>query len=457
MSILLVVLVLLNTYPVWLLQQFIFTNKNSSLSAAANLISGQLNQIDPSTERIVRAVEQLEGSITAADRLVVCNTEGYILYDNAVADNRVGKILVDGDVVSALDGQDVFRCVFRNGVFVSAMTTPIITHGETFGVLYLAQNDLSQGNMLLDLQYNLFLVSVAIFLVGMLFSLFISVALTRRVSGILHGIGMFYEGNYDYAVPERGQDELAEVAGHLNKLAGILKKTEALRQQFVSNASHELKTPLAAVRLLTDSILQTPDMPLETIREFVADIGDETERLSRMTEKLMVLSRLEAQPGQDHRMNPVPAIEKAAHMLQPLAKAADVSLSCETSGDCVIMGNEDDLYQILYNLMDNAVKYNIPGGSVLICCFQRDRTVYITVNDTGVGISEAHLPQIFDRFYRVDKARSRLSGGAGLGLSIVAHTVERMGGKVSAESTTGKGSRFTLAFPALPPEEKEEP
>ena len=136
-------------------------------------------------------------------------------------------------------------------------------------------------------------------------------------------------------------------------------------------------------------------------------------------------------------------------MLKPLAENAEVSIRCELSEHCSMTGNYDDLYAVIFNLIENAIKYNRPGGTVRVLCFARDVYLQIIVDDTGTGIPEEDLPKIFDRFYRVDKARSREAGGTGLGLSIASQTVKRMGGTIEVESVLGKGTRFTLSFPVV--------
>ncbi len=380
-------------------------------------------------------------------RTVVCDYTGLAVYDSLSAGAVVGRYALIPELTGALMAGDIFRSVYKDAAFDSRYAMPIFSRGAVAGALYLGQYDSPQGLILAGLQSNMLTASVIIFFAVLVFSLFISMALSRRISGILRGIRAAHGGNYDYTLPVRGRDELTEVSGQLNRLFSLLQKTEGLRQQFVSNASHELRTPLAAVRLLADSILGTPDMPVETVREFVADIGEETDRLSRMTEKLMLLSRLDTQPAAAAVTDTAPVIERAARMLEPLARDAGVEIRCELSKSCLIDGGEDDLYQILFNLMDNAIKYNKRGGSVRVLSFCRDADVHIVVADTGSGIPKQDLPFIFDRFYRVDKARSRAAGGAGLGLSIVAQTAARIGGTVKAESVPGEGSRFTLLFP----------
>ena len=445
--ILVVMLVLLNTYPVWVSRGFMYSNTRDTMMARAADLTAPLSGLESLTaESVARVMAVLDNQTQY--RTVVVDSQGLVVYDNLTAGAVIGRYALAAELADALSGMDVFRSRYKDAAFDSRFAMPVYARGVVTGALYLGRYDADQGGVLSDLQSNLFAVSTVIFAVVVLFSVFIALALTRRISVILRGIRAAYGGDYAYTLPVRGRDELAEVAERLNQLFSILRKTDRLRQQFVSDASHELKTPLAAVRLLTDSILETPDMPAETVREFVADIGAETERLSRMTEKLMLLSRLDTgKPEQAGVTDPAGVARRVARMLKPLAKGAGVDLRCELAEGCAIEGEEDGLYQILFNLVDNAIKYNKPDGSVRVFVFRRGAEVHIVVTDTGAGIPGEELPLIFGRFYRVDKARSREAGGAGLGLSIAAETTARMGGSIAAESEAGKGSRFTVKFP----------
>ena len=238
-----------------------------------------------------------------------------------------------------------------------------------------------------------------------------------------------------------------------------LQTAEEVRRRFVADASHELKAPLASIRLLTDSILQNDGIDPETVQEFVSDIGEEAERLTRITEKLLALTRLDN--GRAVALVPVDVgkvAEKVERMLSPLARAVNVTLELHLEPGCLILATEDDIYQVAFNLMENAVKYNLPGGRVMVTLTltgpQLD-SVLLRIEDTGVGIPEQDLPKIFDRFYRVDKARSRAAGGTGLGLSIVRDTVRQHGGSVSVRRREPEpGSCFEVRFPRW--QQKEE-
>jgi signal transduction histidine kinase len=399
---------LLNTYPMWVSQNFMFDHTREAMAERAANMNKHLSDMGSLTsERVARVMAVLDNQ--PQYRVVVTDSHGLVIYDNLTAGAVEGKYVLAVEVADALAGQNVFRSVYRHGrrnaAFDSRFAMPIIFDGDVTGALYLGRLDTEQGGLLSGLHANLLTVSILIFAVVVIFSAVVAVALTRRISVILRGIRAAYGGDYAYELPVRGGDELAEVSGRLNQLFAILRKTEELRQRFVSDASHELKTPLAAVRLLTDSILETPDMPAATVREFVSDIGAETDRLSHMTEKLMQLSRMETRAPEQTVIDPAAAVRRVSRMLKPLAKGAGVTIRSELSEYCRILGTEDDLVHVIYNLMDNSIKYTAPGGEVQVCLFCRQGEVLLVVSDTGVGIPEDELPRIFDRFYRVDKAR----------------------------------------------------
>ena len=217
----------------------------------------------------------------------------------------------------------------------------------------------------------------------------------------------------------------------------------------MSDASHELKTPLASIKLLADSILQY-DMDLETVREFVGDIGDEAERLNRMTAKLLSLTRAEDAASQESEIiYMAPTVRRVARMLKQNALQSKVSFQLDLDSDTPILILEDDLYQIVFNLMENGIKYNQPGGILSVRLYREEDNAVLQVSDTGAGIPEDALSHIFERFYRVDKARSRATGGSGLGLSIVRTIVQRNRGGIQVYSVLGQGSTFTVTFPAF--------
>ena len=224
----------------------------------------------------------------------------------------------------------------------------------------------------------------------------------------------------------------------------------ARSQQAISES--ELKYG-AYCRAIAHSILQSREIDAETVKEFVEDIGNEAERLARTTEKLLNLTRLDNKIVFKKQIVDVRKVIKSTlRMLEPIADNYEVTLTRELQEGCTVFATDDDVYQVIMNLVENAIKYNLPGGNVHIVLERTEEDVKLLVEDTGIGIPEADLPNIFDRFYRVDKARSRATGGSGLGLSIVKTTVEEHGGTITVQRREQGGTRFEVHFKYSPPE-----
>ncbi len=230
-----------------------------------------------------------------------------------------------------------------------------------------------------------------------------------------------------------------------------LERLERIRKDFVANVSHELRTPLTAIRGYAETLLEGALEDQENNRRFLEIIKAHSIRLNNIASDLLTLSDLES--GKP-RPEPEPvsvrgALESAKRTVESEARLRGVTVHCGHVEDAQVLGDRLQFEQALVNLLDNAVKFNRPSGEVLIEVTRAgDERVKITMTDTGIGIPHDDLPRIFERFYRVDKARSREVGGTGLGLSIVKHIVERANGTVSVESQLGKGSTFTVMLPA---------
>ncbi len=449
MAVIVLILVVLNTYPVLVSQRFVYQSKQSSMSTQALLIASTLAGLDTlTTETVASIMGTLEDQ--GSTRLMITNKAGVVVYDTSIYDPTVGQYALFQELYDALQGNDVFRARFAQRAFQSKVAVPVYGLSGITGAVYIVEVDAAQASLLLRFQSDIANLSIGVATVVMLISIVVSSALTRRVAELLRAIRKIREGEYDHVVPVHGKDELAELAAAFNELTQRLETTERLRRQFVSDASHELKTPLTSIRLLTDSILLVEDMPLPDVREFVGDIGMEIDRLTRLAEKLLSLTKLDARvPQKLQSMDVAPVLQRVKHMLVPLAEQAQVSIRCELAAGCIVSAQPDDMYQIFFNVMENAIKYNHPNGEVNIYLFAQEDTVCIHVDDTGVGIPEEELPRLFDRFYRVDKARAREAGGAGLGLSIVHHMVTQNKGRILFKSKIDEGTRVTLQFPLV--------
>jgi two-component system, OmpR family, phosphate regulon sensor histidine kinase PhoR len=232
-----------------------------------------------------------------------------------------------------------------------------------------------------------------------------------------------------------------------------IERLERVRRDFVANVSHELRTPLTAIRGYAEALLEGALEDAAHSRNFVEVILAHSKRLGNITSDLLILSGLESsrEPADSEPVNLRAVAEGALRTVEAEARSRGVTLKAGRLEDVEVIGSRLRLEQAILNLVDNAVKFNQAGGEVLVESGPAiDNRAFVSVADTGIGISSEHLSRIFERFYRVDKARSREVGGTGLGLSIVKHIVERMGGTVQVESRLGTGSTFTLLLPTLP-------
>ena len=458
-----VVLVLLNTYPVLASQDLLFASKQDSLKSQAAVIASALMELESlSSDQVARVMNMLDSM--GLRRILVTDPAGLVLYDSTrqpeeepppdEEDAVEYRYALYQEVVSALRGNDVTYSRYSNRTFVSTAAIPILYRGMVIGSIYILEVDEVQGALLYSLQQNLRTISLVIALVTLIMSTFFSKMLTARIAALLRAIRVVGEGEYGHRLRPAGRDELAQLAGEFNSLTDRLQTTEEVRRRFVSDASHELKTPLASIRLLADSILQTDGMDPVTVRDFVTDIGSEADRLTRITEHLLALTRLDSLPaGEAWAVDVSQVTERITALLQPVADAAGVSVETQLKPDCTVLCTEDDFSQICFNLVENAIKYNYSGGKVFVSVYRDGDQVLLEVGDTGVGIPEEDMPKVFNRFYRVDKARSRAAGGTGLGLSIVRDTARRHGGWVTVRPRVPEGSLFTVGFPRYVPEQ----
>lgn len=450
----LAVLSFLNVYSSKTSQKVFYQSKQTSMQEKAQLVASSIADLDILTADSVSQVVQSMDNLNVT-RLIVTNAAGSLLYDTLGEKADSTLYCLYPEIVQALRGNDVFTWNYHDGMMVSRAATPITAPDAIAGCVYMLEYDSQQGTLIRSLQINTLTISTVLMAVLVLFSLTFSAAFTRRLGSIMASIRTIREGDYSHKVNLKGHDELSILAGQFNELTDRLQESEQIRRQFVSDASHELKTPLASIKLLSDSILQN-DMDAATIREFVGDIGDEADRLNRMSYKLLSLTRADSDNESDCEIVYIaPTIRRVVRMLSAIADNAAVTIKTELITDSSILIQEDDLYQIIFNLTENGIKYNVPGGRLTLRLDRVEDNAVLQVCDTGVGIPENAIGHIFERFYRVDKARSRQSGGSGLGLAIVHEMVSRNRGTIRVESRTGDnpGTTFTLEFPIFDVEE----
>ena len=287
------VLLLLNTYPLLVSEDLVFRSKETNMTGSVSVVVYSLAGLNRlNQENVAAAMAVVEE--TGLSRVLVTDSAGLVLYDTRETGSAVGKYTFYSEIVQALEGYDAFSCSYRDGAFRSRTASPVLYQNRIIGAVYAYEYDTEQAALLEGLQSNLLKLSAGIAAAVVLLSILLSRMLTRKISTLLTAIRKVRAGAYEHRTHISGRDEIAQIGEEFNSLTDRLQTTETLRRRFVSDASHELKTPLAAIRLLTDSILQTDQMDMETVRDFVTDIGSEAERLSRITEDLLRLTRLDS-------------------------------------------------------------------------------------------------------------------------------------------------------------------
>jgi len=321
--------------------------------------------------------------------------------------------------------------------------------------LMMGQNNDSMSQLYIDfrasfneaLMYAAFAATVA----AMLLSFFFSRRVIAPVQAMSQAAQRIADGRYDERVQVNGEDELAGLAMRFNQMAEKLNQVESMRRRLIGDVSHELRTPLTAIKGSMEGLM---DGVLPANDETFGQIHAEADRLNRLVDDLQELSRVEARAySLDIRPLDISSlVQTVTKRLAPQAESKRISLDFELTPDLPrILADEDRAIQILTNLTGNALQYTPEGGRVAISAKRMSAEVQISVRDTGIGISSEHLSHIFDRFYRVDKSRSRQSGGgSGIGLTIARALVEAHGGRIWVESKgDGQGSTFTFTLPIV--------
>ena len=299
---------------------------------------------------------------------------------------------------------------------------------------------------------------VAAFLAAVVISAFVSRQVVAPVQSMLKASKSIAQGHYDLRIRVPGDssveesDELAQLAHSFNQMASNLQETENRRRQLIGDVAHELRTPLTVIQGSIEGLI---DGKLPSDPDHLQQIYQEAERLTRLVNDLQELSRVEAgaYPLERKPVSVEALITALNTRLGRQFEDKGVTLSADLpSGLPEVMADEGRIGQVLLNLAGNALQYTPSGGQVKITASRHKGEVWIAISDTGIGIPAEHMPHVFDRFYRVDKSRSRAGGGSGIGLTVARHLVEAHGGRIWVESPgPGKGSTFTFTLPAGAP------
>src|SRR3954447_3677500 len=286
-------------------------------------------------------------------------------------------------------------------------------------------------------------------LISLLIARWLARGMTQPLRDMAAAVRRMEVGDYTARVETRSRDEVGQLATAFNRMSAELELLERSRQDLVANVSHELKTPITAIRAHLENLADGIEQP---DRETMQVMLNQSERLGRLVDQLLDLSKLESGevPLELEPVALAPVIRRVISEFSVGRAVTDVELDADVPDDIMVEADRERIHQVVFNLVDNAVRFTPPGGAVSIRALRdSDDRIAVEVHDTGVGVAAEHLPRLFERFYRADPARSRDDGGGtGIGLAIARSIVEGHGGRIVAESQPGNGATFTFDLPA---------
>lgn len=417
----------------------------------SNKIAGSIQNSgylqDPSKYSIFSS-ELEEKSKEGSYRIIVTNSKGIVINDTNKTE--IGKTFLVPEIITALDGKDVAN--FRkeeDAIYVAAYIEN--ENYEKVGVVLLIFSFNEVTKLLEGIMAKWLLTTISISIFVAIIGYFISKITLEPLTRFLRNIKKIIDGQVYTRMEIKGNNELSELGRAINTMTEKLEQIDTSRQEFVANVSHELKTPLSSIKVLSDTILLQEEMPTEMYREFLQDINSEIDRMSNIITDLLSLVKLDYREPQvnlnisDLDLNNL--LSEIIKRLYPLAEQKNIDIVLENYKNVSIEADEMKISLAISNLVENAIKYTPEGGNVKVTIDSDHQNSFITVQDTGIGISEEEQGKIFNRFYRVDKTRDRETGGTGLGLSITHSTVLLHNGSIKVNSREDEGSTFAVRLP----------
>ncbi len=410
------------------------------------------------SQRMAEAGREMNGRLLLLDRDGKVQTDtfheanGTRINVPEVADVLSGAASVGHGVYSLSSGDRAQGGLSASGLsddWVSYSTASLVHASDVIGVILMVSSAREMVRSMSAVRENMLIIYAAVVLVALLTGMVFARVITKPIGELTAVIRQMSKGMFSARVPEHGSGEIRQLASAFNSMSEKLETLDQSRNQFVSNASHELKTPLATMKIMIESLIYQPEMEQDLRTEFLTDVNLEIDRLTRIVSELLTLVHADSHSMKLDRekMSLSAVVKEIAHRLEPLAEQKKQKLSLQLLDSADMFADRQKLQQVVYNILDNAVKYTQESGQVDVTLQRVGRDAVLTVSDNGPGIPRDSLPHVFDRFYRVDRARSRESGGTGLGLSIAQQIVTLHGGAIRVESEEGKGATFTVELP----------
>lgn len=432
------------------METYYLSQNESTWLTQANMIATQIKEenylVDSSNVSLFKSLINTK-STDINCRVMVVDASGFVVMDSSNAD--IGKTLMNNAVLSALGNTSKTD---RSDEYTALTVAVPVTDKDkksVIGVVVMVPSLEGLFAPIDDLKDQVNIITLLIALISGLLSFVTSSFITKPLKTLLKFVQKITNGQLDHQVNIVGNGEVAELGNAFNHMTRQLQRVEQSRQEFVSNVSHELKTPLSSIKVLTESLMFQEDVPVELYKDFFEDINSEVDRLNSIISDLLTLVRLDQRevPLNISQVNLGEMLQNLLKRLVPLAKKKNIHLVYESHREILAEIDQVKFCLALTNLVENAIKYTPEGGEVNVILQGDLQDAIITVQDTGIGIAKEEQSKIFERFYRTDKTRNRETGGTGLGLAITYKTVVMHNGSIVVESEEGKGSTFSVQIP----------
>lgn len=398
--------------------------------------------------------------IESGFRVIITDSQTKTYYDSFNEESYTGKMLVYEPITEVLvNNKNISMYYEKDGEWVIEAAVPIIKNQKTIGSVLVASSGEDIDKIVNHITWAIWIFGAIIVILVFLLGVFVATLLTKPIVKLTTFIKDMPKEKLQKC-EVTSTDEVGDLVIAFNELIDRVDELEEKRRSFVSDASHELKTPLSIIKLLSDSLIQTPNPDPAFMREFLGDMGAEVERLTRIVQRLLDLTKMDQTDRlQIDMVSICEIVTEVYEKLMPLAENKEIAFTLsKPETDVLIPVDRDSVTEAIYNIADNSIKYTENGGSVKIDVMRDLGNILIRITDTGIGIPKDEIQKIFDRFYRVDKARARDTGGTGLGLSIAMDAIKLHGGYIEVSSEEEKGSTFTIVLPynsdAAPPVEE---
>ena len=433
-----------------LIRDYYLSGRELELRRRANVIEGAIRQGNFLTDsyRAAAFAGEIGGIYDGDDfRVLAIDSRAIVVYDSNFIEN--GTTFVSPEVLEGLSGRTVSSIQDDGITMYTAVPIFDAELDVVNGVLLLVSSIADIYELLASIQQMLMLLLVATVIVIIVAAFFISEIILSPLKKIMKVVTLMSEGHLDQRIGLESRDEFAQLGLAFNRMSDELEQVDKTREEFVSNVSHELKTPLSSMKVLSESLLLQDGIKEEIYKDFLKDINSEIDRMDMIVNDLLTLVKLDQRdmPLMIKQIDLNMLMEDILRRLYPLAEVKNIDLVHEDVRKVTLDGDEMKLGLALSNLVENGIKYTPVGGSVTVTIDADHQNAFVTVSDTGIGIAEEEVGKIFTRFYRVDKTRDRDTGGTGLGLAITHGAVRLHNGSVRVVSREGEGSAFTVRLP----------